>query len=204
MQLVQRLRVVEEVGDALLPPARVVALAFGHEGLRHVPVVLAQRLARPRERGSETVARRALKVDVVALRFGQQSLGRLHRFVGVAKPPEQPVRPRAVVGGGRRRIRMHRRADVHCEPALGEVRPGLAVLPRALKVAYVDGGGGQRTGLAGVAGVAAAPRTPDVSGLGAVVLGGGIAHLLEGVAAVAEVPDRQSLAKLAVVADDGG
>ena len=43
-----------------------------------------------------------------------------------------------------------------------------------------------------------------VSGLGAVVLGGGIAHLLEGVAAVAEVPDRQSLAKLAIVADDGG
>ena len=31
-------------------------------------------------------------------------------------------------------------------------------------------------------------RAPDVAGLGAVVLGGGVAHLLEGVAPVAEIP----------------
>ena len=32
VQLAQLLRVVEEAGDALLPPARVVALALGHQG----------------------------------------------------------------------------------------------------------------------------------------------------------------------------
>ena len=68
--------------------------------------------------------------------------------------------------------------------SLGQVRAVLAVLACALEVSGVDGGGGQRAGLAGVA---AAPGAPDVAGLGAVVLGGGVAELLEGVAAVAEV-----------------
>ena len=86
VQFAQLLRVVEEAGDALLPPAQVVALALGHESLRHVPVVLAQHLARPRKRGSETEAPQALKVDAVALRFGQQALGGFHRLVGVPPP----------------------------------------------------------------------------------------------------------------------
>ena len=53
-------------------------------------------------------------------------------------------------------------------------------------VAGVDGGRGQFSGLAAVRSVA---RTPGIAGLGAVSLGGEIAHSLEGVAAVAEVLD---------------
>ena len=61
---------------------------------------------------------------------------------------------------------------------------GLAVLPRTAEVAGIDGGGGQPAGLAGVA---AAPRAPDLAGRGEVLPGDRVAHLLEGVAPVAEV-----------------
>ena len=47
--LAQRLRVVEEAGDALLPPAWVVALALWHQGLRHLTVVLAPHPLRKHE-----------------------------------------------------------------------------------------------------------------------------------------------------------
>ena len=67
---------------------------------------------------------------------------------------------------------------------LGQVGLGFRVLPRAHEIAGVDGGGGEMAGAAGVRSVA---RAPDLSGFGAVGIGGGIAHLLEGVAAAAEV-----------------
>ena len=57
--------------------------------------------------------------------------------------------------------------------------------PRTEEVAGVDRRRGQ---LVRLAGVAAASRTPGVSGRDAVGVGGGVAQLLEGVAPVAEVP----------------
>ena len=71
------------------------------------------------------------------------------------------------------------------EGSVGQVCAALAVLAGALEVACVDGCGGE---VPGPAGVTAVPRAPDLAGLGAVGVGGGVAHLLEGVAAVAEVP----------------
>ena len=68
--------------------------------------------------------------------------------------------------------------------AVGQVRLGLAVLPRAAEVAAVDGGRGELAGLACVRSVA---RAPDVSGMDAVGFGGHIAQRLERVAPVAEV-----------------
>ena len=53
-------------------------------------------------------------------------------------------------------------------------------------VAGVDGGRGEFAGLAAVRPVA---RAPGIAGLGAVSLGGEVAHGLEGIAAVAEVLD---------------
>ena len=70
------------------------------------------------------------------------------------------------------------------ERSIGQVRAGLAVLPCAPEVAGVDGGGGEP---AGVRGVRAVARAPEVAGLDTVGVGGEVAHLLEGVAAVAEV-----------------
>ncbi len=67
--------------------------------------------------------------------------------------------------------------------AARQMRAGPAVLAGALEVAGLDGGGSQ---LAGLAGVAAAPRAPDLAGGGAVLPGHRIAHPLDGVAAVAE------------------
>ena len=68
--------------------------------------------------------------------------------------------------------------------ACGQVRAGLAVLPRTDEVAGVDGRRGQVSGLARVA---TAPGVPDFADLGAILLGDGIAYLLEGFAAVSEV-----------------
>ncbi len=68
--------------------------------------------------------------------------------------------------------------------AARQVGAGLAVLACAAEVAGVDGGGGQ---LSGLAGMAASPRAPDLAGGGAVLLGHRIAHPLEGVVPVAEV-----------------
>ena len=70
------------------------------------------------------------------------------------------------------------------EGALRQVRRGRAVLPRAHEVAGIDGRRGQ---LAGLRDVGAVPRAPGLAGLGAVLLGHGVAHGLERVAAVAEV-----------------
>ena len=61
---------------------------------------------------------------------------------------------------------------------------GLAVLSRPHEVARVDGGRGE---LAGLGDVGAASRAPGVAGLGAVGVGGCVAHLLERIAPVAEV-----------------
>ena len=70
------------------------------------------------------------------------------------------------------------------ERAFGQVRLGLLVLSGAEEVPGIDCRGGQLRGSAGVRAVA---RAPGFAGVAAVVLGGGIAQLLEGVAAVAEV-----------------
>ena len=68
----------------------------------------------------------------------------------------------------------------------GRCAVGLAVLTGAQVVAGVDGGRGEFAGLAAVRSVA---RAPGIAGLGAVSLGGEVAHGLEGIAAVAEVLD---------------
>ena len=68
--------------------------------------------------------------------------------------------------------------------ALRQVGHGLAVLAGALEVAGVDGRRGEMPGLRDVT---AAARAPDLAGLDAVGVGGGVAHPLEGVAAVGEV-----------------
>ena len=70
------------------------------------------------------------------------------------------------------------------EGTLGEVGGVLAVLARPLEVARVDHGRGE---LAGLRGVGAAPWPPDLAGLDAVGLGGGVSQLFEGIAAVREV-----------------
>ena len=72
------------------------------------------------------------------------------------------------------------------------MRAGLAVLAGAPEVAGVDCGRGEFPGLRGVRAVA---RAPDLAGMDAVGLGGGIAHGLERIPAVAEVarPIRQQL-----------
>lgn len=57
----------------------------------------------------------------------------------------------------------------------GQVQVGLALLPRADEVAGVYGHRGQVPGLARVVAMAGAP---NFAGLGAVMLGGGIAHIL--------------------------
>ena len=70
--------------------------------------------------------------------------------------------------------------------AFGQMRGGLAVFTSTEVVAGVDGGRGEFTGLAAVRSVA---RAPGVAGLGAVSLGGEVAHGLEGIAPVTKVLD---------------
>ena len=70
------------------------------------------------------------------------------------------------------------------ERAFGQVRLGLLVLSGAEEVAGIDCRGGE---LRGSAGVRAVSRAPGFAGVAAVMLGGGIAELLEGVAPIAEV-----------------
>ena len=68
--------------------------------------------------------------------------------------------------------------------SLGQVRAHLAVLPRTLEVAGVDGRRGEVPRPARVAAVA---RAPDLAGAGAVGVGGAVAEDFEGVAPVGHV-----------------
>ena len=70
------------------------------------------------------------------------------------------------------------------ERSLGEVGGVRAVLSGALEVSRLDY---RRCELAGLRDVGAAPRPPDLAGLGTVGLGGGVTELLEGVPAFREV-----------------
>ena len=72
------------------------------------------------------------------------------------------------------------------QSTFGKMGGGLAVFTGAQVVAGVYGGRGEFAGLAAVRSVA---RALGIAGLGAVSLGGKVAHSLEGVAAVAEVLD---------------
>ena len=70
------------------------------------------------------------------------------------------------------------------ERSLREVGRVLAVLFRPLEIARLDDGGGQ---FAGLRDVRSSPRAPDLAGLCAVGLCGGVPELLEGVATFREV-----------------
>lgn len=73
VQIAQLLWIFEQGGDALLPPAWVVALALGQQGLRHLTVVIVQHPARAGDRALEAEARQTLEVDTLALRFRSTS-----------------------------------------------------------------------------------------------------------------------------------
>ena len=104
-------------------------------------------------------------VDAVALDAGAAAVGEHH--VGVLRPGLVEA---GEDGAGVADVLPARDGD---QGSLGQVRAGFAVLPRPHEVAGVDGGGGEVPGLAGVAAAACAP---DVAGLGAVGVGGGVAH----------------------------